>query len=132
MTYNQSRCSAIIWHSRTDSVLAVIKINALQVMYSGDALKPPALPYCFGTKVKQEDTALVQIQEITGLLGGSITSTLVALASVRQQLQWAATELEDLTTDIVLTFKELYGPASTQLGHALRLVASSFNSLLKK
>ena len=66
-----------------DSAPVVIKINALQAMCSEDAFKPPALPYCFGTKAKQEDTALVQIQEITGLLGSAITSAMVALASVR-------------------------------------------------
>ena len=38
---------------------AVIKISALQVMYCKDAFKPLALPYGLGTKVKQEDTALV-------------------------------------------------------------------------
>ena len=62
-----------------------------------------------------------------------ITSTIVALASVRQHLQPAATELgEDLTVDIVLALKELDGPASTRLGCALRLPASPFNSLSEK
>ena len=100
-------------------------------MYGKDAFKPPALSYCFVAKAKQEDAALVQIQEIAGLLGGAITCTMVALVSVRQHPQWAATELgEDLTTDIVLNFKELDSSASTRLGHALR--ASSFNSLSEK
>ena len=58
---------------------------------------------------------------------------MVALVLVRQCLQQAATELgEDLTTDIVLTLKELDGPASTRLGHALRSAASLFNSLSDK
>ena len=55
------------------STLAVIKINALQVMYGEDAFEPYALLYCFGTKVKHWDAALVQIQEIVDLLGGAIT-----------------------------------------------------------
>ena len=69
------------------SVPASIRVNSLHTMYSKDAFKPPALPYCFGTHVKQEDTKLVQIQEVTGLLGGAITSILQVLASVRQRLQ---------------------------------------------
>ena len=93
-------------------------------MCSEDAFKPPALPYCFGTKAKHEDAALVQIQEITGLPGGVITSTMVALMLVRQYLQQPATELgEDLTADIVFTLKELDGPASTRIGHASKLAA---------
>ena len=58
---------------------------------------------------------------------------MVAHASVGQCLQQAATELgKDLTTDIILVIKELDGPVTTRLGHALRLAASSFNSLPKK
>ena len=58
---------------------------------------------------------------------------MVALALVRQWLQQAATELgEDLTADTVLTLEEEDGPASTQMGHALRLTASTFNSLSEK
>ena len=102
-------------------------------MYSKDAFKPPALPYCFGTIVKQEDAILFQIQEIVGLLRGEMFSTMMALALVRQQLQQAATELgEDLATDIVLALKELHGPTSTRLGQSLRLTGSSFNYLLEK
>ena len=52
----------------TDSALAVIKINALQVMCGEDAFKLLALPYCFGTKVELEDITLEQIQEIAGQL----------------------------------------------------------------
>ena len=86
-----------------NSPLAVMKINVLQAMYGEDAFKPPALPYCFGTKAKQEDAALVQIQEIAGLLGGAITSPMEALTLVRQHLQQTATELgEDLANEIVL------------------------------
>ena len=107
--------------------------NALQAMYSEDAFKPSSQTYCFSTKAKQEDAALVQIQERAGLLRIAITSTMVALTSAKWHLQQAAMELgDDLTTDIILTLKELDGPASTRLGHALRLAASSFNSLLKK
>ena len=96
-------------------------------MYGEDEFKPPALPYCFGTKAKQNDAALVYIQEIAGPLGGTIILTMVALASVRQHPQQAATELgEDLTTDNVLDLEELDGPVPTRLGHALRLAASSF------
>ena len=81
---------------------------------------------------KQEESALVQIQEIAGLLGGMITLTMVALVSVRQWLQQAAMELgEDLAADTVLAL-ELDGSASTRLGHVLRLAANSFNSLLEK
>ena len=65
-----------------DSAVAVIKINALQAVYGKDTFKPPALAYCFSTKVKQEDIALVQIQEKEGLLGAEITLTMVVLASV--------------------------------------------------
>ena len=54
-------------------MLAVIKISAQQGMYGEDAFKPQALPNCFSTKAKQEETALVQIQEISGLLGGAVT-----------------------------------------------------------
>ena len=58
---------------------------------------------------------------------------MVALVLVRQHLHQAATELgENLATDNVIALKELDGPASTRLGHALRLAASSFNSLLEK
>ena len=67
-------------------VLAVIKTNALQAMYGQDAFKPPALLYLFGAQVEQEDTALVQMQEIVGLLGDVIISTMVVLLSVRQHL----------------------------------------------
>ena len=80
--------------------------------------------------VKQEDTVLVQIQGIVGLLRIVITSTILALALVGQQLQQAATELrEELAADIILTLKELDGPASTQFGHVLGLAPSSFNFL---
>ena len=83
--------------------------------------------------MKYEDIPLVQIQDIAGLLGGAITSSMVALTLVRQRLQQAATELgKDLTMDIILALEELDSPASTHLGHALRLVASSFNSLSEK
>ena len=58
---------------------------------------------------------------------------MLALASVQQRLQQAATEQGDNhATDIVLALEELDGPASTCLGHALRLVVSSPNSLLEK
>ena len=71
-----------LWHtSRADawcledipgpsSVLAVIMINGLQTMYGEDAFKPLAMPHCFSTKVEKEDAALVQIQEIAGILEG--------------------------------------------------------------
>ena len=62
-------------------------------MYAEDAFKPLAVLYCFSTKAKQEDISLVQIQEIAGLLGGAIISTMVALALMQQRLQQAATEL---------------------------------------
>ena len=43
------------------------------------------------------------------------------------------TELgEDLTMDIVLGLEELNGLASTHLGHALRLMAISFNSFVRE
>ena len=104
----------------------VIKINALHVTYGRNVLQPFALPDCFGTKAKQEDSPLVQIQHIVGLLGGAITSIMVALASVWQRLQQAATQLgEDLTTHSPC-------PASPCLGHALKFMASSFNSLSEK
>ena len=58
---------------------------------------------------------------------------MVVLTTVRMRLQQAATEMrEDHSTDIVLALEELDGPASTCLGYALRLMASSFNSLLEK
>ena len=41
------------------SAQVVIKINALQAMCGKDAFKPPALPYYFGTRAKQEDIPLV-------------------------------------------------------------------------
>ena len=96
-------------------VPVVININAMQAMHGEDAFTPPALPCCFGTRLKQEDTALVQIQEIAQLLGAAIIFTMVALVSVRQWLQQVAMELgEDLTTDIMFTLEELNGPASTR------------------
>ena len=112
---------------------AVITINALQAVYVEDSFKPHALKYCFVTKAKMEDVPLVKTQEITWLLGGAITSMMVALATVRQWLQQAATELgEDLTMDIVLPLEDLDGPASTCLMHELTLMDSSFNSLSEK
>ena len=58
---------------------------------------------------------------------------MVALTLVRKHSQQAATELgEELTTDIVLALYELDGPASAWLGDALRLAATSVNSLLEK
>ena len=45
--------------SGPDSAPAVIKINTLQAMYSEDAFKPTALPYCFSIKANQEDFPLV-------------------------------------------------------------------------
>ena len=55
--------------------------------------KSLALLYCFGTYIKQEDAQLEQIQGVTGLLGGAITSTSVALASGRQRLKHVVTDL---------------------------------------
>ena len=97
--------------------MAVININVLQAMYGKhNTFKPSALSYGFPTKAKQEEAALVQLQEIIWLLGVTITSTMVALISVRQCLQQAAIELgEDFATYIVLV-----------------LTASSFNSLSEK
>ena len=43
--------------------------------------------------MKHEDAALVQIQVVVGLLGGTVTSMMVDLASVRQKPQQAAAEL---------------------------------------
>ena len=61
------------------------------------------------------------------------TLLMVALASVRQKLQHAATELEeDLVDDTVLATEELDIPASMQLGHALSLVASSYSMVSQK
>ena len=79
------------------------------------------------------DVSLVQIKEIAGLLEGAITSTMVTLASVRQQLGKAATELgEDFAMDIGLAVEELDNPVSTYLGHVLRLKTNYCNSLLEK
>ena len=79
-------------------------------MYGKDTFKTPALPYCFSTKVKKENVPLVHIQEIPCLLAGAITSTMVALAMVRQTLQQASTEFgEDLTTDISLPWRDWTG-----------------------
>ena len=83
--------------------------------------------------MKQDDTALVQIHGIAGLLGAVMISTKVALALVRQCLEQTATKVAgDLATDIVLTLKALNGTASTRLVHALRLATSSLDSLLGK
>ena len=65
-------------------------------MYSKDSFRSPALQYYYGTKVKQEDILFMQIQEIAGSLGDVITSTVVAVASVQQKMQQAATELREL------------------------------------
>ena len=58
---------------------------------------------------------------------------MVALPFARQRLQQAATNLaSDFTSEIVLAIEDLDGMASTRLGHALHLAASSFNSLSEK
>ena len=76
---------------------------------------------------------MVQIQEVAGLLGGAITSTMLALASVRLRLQQAAIDLgQEMATEVVLVIQEMDGVASTQLGHALHLADISFNSLSKE
>ena len=44
-----------------------------------------------------------------------------------------ATDLEEeLVYEVIMVIEELDGTASTHLGHALHLVASSFNSLFGK
>ena len=87
-------------------------------MYREDTFKPPPLPYFLRTQVKQDDTQLVQIQEVAGLLG-------VALALVRQRLQQAATDLDPkLASEVVLVTKKLVSMVSARLDYALHLVAS--------
>ena len=50
-----------------------------------------------------------------------------------QKLQWVRSELgRDLEAGTVLAIEELDDPASTLLGHTLRLVISSYNMLSKK
>ena len=66
------------------SAPATIRVNTLKAMYGEDAFKQ-ALPYCFDTYIKQEDTQFRQNQEEAGLLGYAITSTMVVLASVRHR-----------------------------------------------
>ena len=54
-----------------------------------------------------EDAQLVQIQEVTGQLWGAIISTMVALVSVRQQLQQTAKDLSlKLESAVVLVIEE--------------------------
>ena len=65
------------------SAPATIKLIALQTMYGEYAFKPLALPYCFKAQIKQEDAQLVHIQEVAGLLGGVIITTMVAPALLR-------------------------------------------------
>ena len=99
-------------------------------MYREDAFKSLALLYCFRTQIKQEDAKLVQIQEVAELIGGTITSMMVALAFARQRLQQVPTDVDSkLATEVVLVFKELENVASTRPGHVLCLTAVSFNSL---
>ena len=91
-------------------------------MYRRDSFKPPVLPYCFGTRVKQEDTQLMQLQEGSRFLGCAFMSTMVALVSVWQRLQQAAMDLgPEMSSEMILVIKELDGVASTKLGHALYL-----------
>ena len=75
----------------------------------------------------------IAFAKTVGLLGGAVIAMIITLASVQRRLQQAATELgENLTMNRVLTLEELDGPASTLLDHAIRLAASSFNSLFEQ
>ena len=56
-----------------DSTSARIKTSALQAMYREDACKSHAVPYSFGTKVKQEDIPLIRVQELKSLILDAIT-----------------------------------------------------------
>ena len=85
--------------------------------------------------MRQQEAQFVHIQEVAGLLGGTIASMMVTLASVRQRLQETATdpgpELASemvFASEVVLAIKELDCMISTRLGYALHLIASSFNS----
>ena len=75
----------------------------------------------------------MQIKEVAGLLDGTITSKIIALASVKQRLQQAATDLrQEMATEVVLAIEELDGAASTCFEHALHLAATLSNSVSKK
>ena len=83
--------------------------------------------------MKHEDVPKVQSQEIAGMLGEATTYAMVELALVWQRVQQATTELrDDLTMDLVLALQKLDSQASTCIGHELRFVFSSFNSLSEK
>ena len=80
-----------------------IMVNTLQAMYKEDVFKLLAPSHCSETKIRQEDTQLVYIQEVEDLLGDAITCTMVTLTSVWQKLQHAMRDLrQDLVTDVVL------------------------------
>ena len=54
---------------------------------------------------------------------------MVTLISVRKRLHHAATDLgQEMASEVTLAIEELGGAASTQLGHAMCLAVSSFNT----
>ena len=64
------------------STPTMIRVNGLRPCTGRTHLNPSALPHYFGTCIKLEDAQLVHMQEVAGLHGGVITSTIVAFASV--------------------------------------------------
>ena len=104
----------------------MIKINS-QEQCTERTLSNPCtaiLPYCFGTKAKQEDISLIQMQEVTGLSVGAITSIAGVLASVQQNFNTPMLNLgKEFVADIVLAIEKLDWPALAHLGHVLRLSA---------
>ena len=75
----------------------------------------------------------MHIKDITRLLGDVITSTMLALALVRQRLQQTTVDLgPEMVSEVILAIKELDGMSSTREDYALCLMANSFNSLSEK
>ena len=71
-----------------DSATATIRMNALHSMKGEDGFEPLALPYCF-CDMFQTEGCLVGTDSRSGwsAIRGAITSTMVALASIKWRLQ---------------------------------------------
>ena len=89
LVYYQGRCSKIDkeWHSGPNYPPATIKWTCSRPCAERSCSN---LQHCptFGTRINQEDKQLVQIQEVASLLRSALTSTMIALASVWQNLKW--------------------------------------------
>ena len=93
-------------------------------MYTEDTFKPLALPYCFGMHIKQEDTQVMQIQEV--VMRHNCINIDVTCFSLAVSL--AMTDLgQEFSMDVKITIGELDRAACTWIEHVLHLASSSFN-----